>query len=100
MRIAFVCVHDAGWSQMAYAFGGRGVPKCGHKTDDELHTDGSRPAERIHEKCRRTIATVGIGLRTPRAITPAQFYGPNWSLRSASNPVGVCPVTGGGNSRD
>lgn len=69
-RIAFVCVRNAGRSQMATAFAERERTVRG---DDgiELLTGGTDPAERVHPEVVVAMREVGIDLsnRTPRAIT-------------------------------
>ncbi|WP_435068906.1 low molecular weight phosphatase family protein [Haloplanus sp. C73] len=68
-RIAFVCVQNAGRSQMARAFAERERDRRG--LDVELLTGGTHPADHVHDEVIDAMAEVGIDLsdRTPRRIT-------------------------------
>lgn len=70
-RIAFVCVGNAGRSQMATAFAERERDRRG--LDVEIVTGGTDPADRVHREvvdamCEKEI---DVSDRTPRQITPA-----------------------------
>lgn len=69
--IAFVCVQNAGRSQMAYAFARREIDERGLDDRVELLTGGTDPAEDVHDVVADVMAEVGIDVsdRTPRAIT-------------------------------
>jgi len=68
-RVAFVCVQNAGRSQMSAAFAERERERRG--LDVEVLTGGTHPAEAVHEEVIETMAERGIDLsdRTPREIT-------------------------------
>jgi arsenate reductase len=72
-RIAFVCVQNAGRSQMSAAFAERERERRG--LDVEILTGGTHPAERVHDGVVETMAERDIDLseRTPREITPEEL---------------------------
>jgi arsenate reductase len=67
-RALFVCIHNAGRSQMAAAFFERAA--SGHH---EARSAGSHPGARVHPVIVDAMREVGIDLadRTPRLLTPA-----------------------------
>ncbi|MDF9744234.1 low molecular weight phosphatase family protein [Natrinema salsiterrestre] len=69
IRIAFMCVQNAGRSQMATAFAERERERRGFD-DVELLTGGTDPADRVHEDVIDAMADAGFDLsdRTPREI--------------------------------
>jgi len=70
-RIAFMCVQNAGRSQMATAFAERKREERGLGDRVEIRTGGTRPAEAVHDEVIAVMAEIGIDLsdRTPREIT-------------------------------
>jgi protein-tyrosine-phosphatase len=75
IRIAFVCVRNAGRSQMAAAFAE--CERAERDLDDsiEILTGGTRPADRVHEEVLEAMGEEGIDLsaRIPREITTAEL---------------------------
>jgi protein-tyrosine-phosphatase len=73
IRIAFVCVQNAGRSQMSAAFAERERGRRG--LDVTILTGGTRPADAVHDEVLDTMAEVGIDLsgRTPREITTEEL---------------------------
>ncbi|MFC7154686.1 low molecular weight phosphatase family protein [Halomarina halobia] len=73
VRIAFVCVQNAGRSQMATAFAERERERRG--LDWEIRTGGTHPADRVHEEVIEVMAEEGFDLsdRTPREITTEEL---------------------------
>jgi len=69
MRIAFVCVQNAGRSQMSAAVAEREIEKRGLGV--EVLTGGTDPADAVHPRVVETMREVGIDLsgRTPRRIS-------------------------------
>lgn len=69
-RIAFVCVGNAGRSQMATAFAEQERTERG--LDIDIVTGGTDPADRVHEAVIDSMREAGLDLgdRTPREITP------------------------------
>lgn len=77
VRIAFVCVRNAGRSQMSYAFARREAQRRGLDDRVELLTGGTRPAERVHEAVVEAMAELDIDVsgRTPQEVTDAELNG-------------------------
>lgn len=71
MKVAFVCVGNAGRSQMATAFAERERDDRG--LDVEVATGGVNPADSVHDEVVEVMQEDGIDIsdRTPREITPA-----------------------------
>ena len=71
IRIAFMCVRNAGRSQMATAFAERERERRGLTDRVELLTGGTDPAEHVHEEVVEAMREEGFDLsdRTPRVIT-------------------------------
>ncbi|WP_425492198.1 low molecular weight phosphatase family protein [Halovivax limisalsi] len=74
IRIAFVCVRNAGRSQMATAFAERERDRRG-RDDVEIVTGGTHPADGIHDVVVEAMAEAGVDLsgRTPREISTAEL---------------------------
>ncbi|PSP86260.1 low molecular weight phosphatase family protein [Halobacteriales archaeon QS_1_68_17] len=70
LRVAFVCVRNAGRSQMATAFAERELARRGLDGRVELVTGGTRPADAVHEEVIDAMREEGVDLsgRTPRAV--------------------------------
>jgi arsenate reductase len=64
-RVLFVCVHNAGRSQMAQAFFERAVGDAA-----VAESAGSQPAEEIHPQVRKAMAELGFRItRRPKQVT-------------------------------
>jgi len=70
IRIDFVCVHNAGRSQMAAAFAERERSERGLEDIVEVHSGGTDPADAIHEEVVEAMDEVGIDItdRTPKYV--------------------------------
>lgn len=70
MKLAFVCVGNAGRSQMATAFAERERDERG--MDAEIVTGGVDPADSVHDEVIEVMEEEGIDIsdRTPREIRP------------------------------
>jgi protein-tyrosine-phosphatase len=75
VRVAFVCVQNAGRSQMSAAFAERERERRGLGDGVEILTGGTRPADRVHGEVVEVMREVGIDLsdRRPRAISTAEL---------------------------
>ncbi len=75
LEIGFVCVQNAGRSQMATAFAERERTKRGLEGAVEITTGGTHPADRVHEIVVEVMAEKGFDLadRTPRQITEEEL---------------------------
>lgn len=71
VHIAFMCVQNAGRSQMSLEFAEREVDRRGLADDVELLTGGTHPANSVHDVVVDAMAEAGFDLsdRTPREIT-------------------------------
>ena len=102
MRVAFVCVQNAGRSQMATVFAERERER--RDAGDAVHvvTGGTRPADRVHEGVVEVMREEGIDLsdRTPREITPDELREADLVITMGCSAADVCPATWSGESRD
>ena len=71
--LTFMCVRNAGRSQMATAFAEREVRERGLEGEVEILTGGTAPAAAVHEVVVEALAEVGLDVngRTPRSISDA-----------------------------
>jgi len=71
IRVAFVCVQNAGRSQMSTAFAERERERRGLGDSVEILTGGTDPADHVHEDVIDVMDEAGFDLsdRTPREIT-------------------------------
>ncbi|WP_136687200.1 arsenate-mycothiol transferase ArsC [Halorhabdus amylolytica] len=70
-RLGFVCVQNAGRSQMSTAFAEREREHRGLEDAVAIVTGGTHPAEAVHDEVIETMDEVGIDLadREPRSIS-------------------------------
>lgn len=73
-RLAFVCVQNAGRSQMSAAFAEREAERRG-LDDVEVLSGGTHPAERVHPEVVDAMAELGFDLsdRTPREVSTEEL---------------------------
>jgi arsenate reductase len=102
LRIAFVCVQNAGRSQMAYALAQREVEQRGLEDEIELITGGTRPADHVHDEVVRAMHAVGIDIsgRTPREIAFEETQGSDYVITMGCSADDVCPAGWAGENRD
>jgi len=74
-RLAFVCVQNAGRSQMSTAFAERERDRRGLEDAVEIVTGGTHPADSVHDGVIETMDEIGIDLsdREPREISTAEL---------------------------
>ncbi len=101
-RIAFVCVQNAGRSQMAYAFAQRTVERRDLEDEVELLTGGTRPADHVHDEVVQAMDGVGIDIagRTPREITFEETQASDYVITMGCSANDVCPAGWAGENRD
>lgn len=101
-RIAFVCVQNAGRSQMAYAFASSERQRRGLEDRIDLLTGGTRPADHVHEEVVAAMDAVGLDLsgRTPREITFEEIQGCDLVVTMGCSAEDVCPAGWAGENRD
>jgi protein-tyrosine-phosphatase len=75
VRVAFVCVQNAGRSQMSTAFAERERDRRGLDDRVDILTGGTRPADEVHGEVVEVMREEGVDLsgRTPRGITTAEL---------------------------
>ena len=100
--VAFVCVQNAGRSQMAYAFAQREVADRGLDEDLDLVTGGTRPADHVHASVVDAMAEVGLDIadRTPREITVEETRESDYVVTMGCSTEDVCPAGWAGENRD
>jgi arsenate reductase len=100
--VAFVCVQNAGRSQMAYAFARRALRERGREDEVELLTGGTRPADHVHEEVVTAMREVGvdIGDRAPREVTFEEIAESDYVVTMGCSAEDVCPAGWGGENRD
>lgn len=62
IRLDFVCVHNAGRSQMAAAFAERECVERNLSAVVDVHSGGTDPADAVHEEVIAAMAEVGIDI--------------------------------------
>ncbi|WP_018259089.1 low molecular weight phosphatase family protein [Halomicrobium katesii] len=75
VRLAFVCVQNAGRSQMSTAFAERERDRRNLGDVVEIRTGGTHPADHVHEEVIDVMDEIGIDIsdRTPREISTAEL---------------------------
>lgn len=70
IRLDFVCVHNAGRSQMAAAFAERERTERGLEDLVEIHSGGTNPADTVHTEVVQAMDEIGIniGNKTPKYV--------------------------------
>lgn len=101
-RIAFVCVQNAGRSQMAAEFAEheRDERDAGDRID--IITGGTRPADHVHDVVVEAMRELNIELgdRTPREVTSHELQAVDLVVTMGCSASDVCPATWNGESRD
>lgn len=101
-RVGFVCVQNAGRSQMATAFAERERDR--HSVGDriEIVTGGTRPADHVHDVVIEAMREYNIDLsdRTPREITREELQSVDLVITMGCSASDVCPATWNGENRD
>ena len=75
VRVVFVCVQNAGRSQMSTAFAERERAERGLENSVEILTGGTQPADHVHDEVVEVMGEEGVDLsdRTPREITTGEL---------------------------
>ena len=100
--VAFVCVQNAGRSQMAYAFAERERERRGLDDELTLVTGGTDPADRVHGEVVEAMADAGFDLsdRTPREVTFEEVRDADYVITMGCSAEDVCPAGWAGENRD
>ncbi|MFP4175047.1 MAG: low molecular weight phosphatase family protein [Halobacteriales archaeon] len=98
--VAFVCVRNAGRSQIATAFAEREADERGANV--EVVTGGTRPADEVHGVVVDVMEEAGFDLsdRTPREVTADELADADYVVTMGCEASDVCPATFTGDSRD
>jgi arsenate reductase len=101
-RVAFVCVQNAGRSQMAYAFARRERRARDLAGTLDLVTGGTRPADHVHPEVVEAMRAVGIDVsgRSPREVTVEELQRSDYTITMGCSAAEVCPAGWSGESRD
>ncbi|RZV11185.1 arsenate reductase [Natrinema hispanicum] len=101
-RIAFVCVQNAGRSQMAYAFAQQELETRELAAEIDLITGGTRPADHVHDEVVDAMADTGIDIadRTPREVTFEDLQASDYVITMGCSAADVCPANWAGENRD
>lgn len=102
MKVAFVCVQNAGRSRMAVAFAERERERRERVESIEIVTGGAQPANSVHEEVVGVMRETGVDLgdRTPREITPEELRDCDYVVTMGCSADGICPATWSGENRD
>ena len=102
VRIAFMCVQNAGRSQMATAFAEREREQRGLDDEVEILTGGTDPAAHVHEEVIDVMAEAGFDLseKTPREITIAELNSCDYVVTMGCSTLDVGDVEAGVDVRD
>ena len=100
--VAFVCVQNAGRSQMAAAFARREAAERELDGEIEVITGGTRPADHVHGEVVRAMQAVDIdvGERTPREVTVGELRDSDYVVTMGCSAEDVCPAGWAGENRD
>ncbi|SDM73420.1 Protein-tyrosine-phosphatase [Halogranum gelatinilyticum] len=102
MNVAFVCVQNAGRSQMATAFAEQERRRRGVEDEIGVVTGGTQPADHVHEEVVTVMNEVGLDLseRTPREVTFEELQAVDMVITMGCSAEDVCPATWDGENRD
>ncbi len=101
-RVAFVCVQNAGRSQIAVAFAERERDRRDAGDRIEIVTGGTQPADHVHDIVVEAMAEVDIDIsdRTPREVTHEELQAVDLVVTMGCSASDVCPATWNGENRD
>lgn len=101
-RVAFVCVQNAGRSQMATAFAEQERDRRGVSSRIGIVTGGTQPADHVHDVVIDAMSERNIDLsdRSPREVTPEELQSVDLVITMGCSASNVCPATWSGENRD
>ncbi|WP_178916016.1 low molecular weight phosphatase family protein [Natronomonas gomsonensis] len=102
IRIAFMCVQNAGRSQMSTAFAERERQRRGLEDSVEILTGGTDPADAVHEEVVEVMDELGFDLseRKPREITIEELNSCEYVATMGCSTLDVGDVAAGVDVRD
>ena len=94
IRIAFMCVQNAGRSQMSTAFAERERERRGLEGRVEILTGGTHPADHVHDEVVNVMDEAGFDIsdRTPREITLDELRSCDYVATMGCSPLDVGDV--------
>ncbi|XGI83151.1 low molecular weight phosphatase family protein [Halorutilales archaeon Cl-col2-1] len=99
--VAFVCVQNAGRSQIATEFARRETEKRGLTSEIEVITGGTQPADEVHEVVAEAMSETGYVIdREPREIQFDELDDADYVVTMGCSASDVCPSTATAESRD
>jgi len=98
--VAFICVQNAGRSQMAAAYAERKVDEEGLPI--EVISGGTDPADSVHNVVVEAMTEEGFDLSgcEPRTVDPGELKNCDYVITMGCSATGVCPATWDGTDRD
>ena len=98
--VAFICVQNAGRSQMAAAFAKRKVNEKGLPIG--IVSGGTDPADSVHEAVVEAMDEIGYDIsgNKPRKVKPEELEACNYVITMGCSATGVCPATWEGTDRE
>ena len=101
-RVAFVCVQNAGRSQMAAAFAERQVDRRGLTGGIEVVSGGTDPAAEVHPVVVDAMVDCDVDLSgvRPREIPREELLAADVVVTMGCSAGDVCPATWRGDARD
>jgi len=102
VRLGFVCVRNAGRSQMSAAFAEREREARGLGGGVEIVTGGTRPADAVHDVVVEVMREEGFDLadRRPRAITTGELESCDVVVTMGCSTLDLGAESAGGDVRD
>jgi len=102
VRIGFVCVENAGRSQMAAAFAREMVAERGLEGAIDVVSGGTDPAETVHDVVLEAMAEEGIDVaeNEPTLLPRETILAMDYVVTMGCSADDVCPATWRGDSRD
>lgn len=93
VKLAFVCVGNAGRSQMATAYAEAERSRRGLDAEIDIVTGGTQPKEHVHEEVIEAFdeEDIDISDRTPRAITSRDVADADWIVTMGCDASGFTP---------
>lgn len=98
--ISFVCVQNAGRSQIATAYAQRENDR--RQMDVEILSGGTDPADSIHEPVKQVLEEDGIdvGDRNPEEISEEELRRSDYVITMGCSADEACPANLNGETRD
>ncbi|MBS3740416.1 low molecular weight phosphatase family protein [Candidatus Bipolaricaulota bacterium] len=98
--VAFICVQNAGRSQMAAAFARKKIEE--ENLPVKVISGGTVPADSVHGVVVKAMAEKGYDLsdNQPRNVEPEELVNCNYVITMGCSAQGVCPATWEGTDRE